>query len=84
MRVGRSCQRFMLAAAARGLKHAFANQPVEVAALRPALAALIGEPGKRPDLVLRLGYGPALPYSPRRPAQSVLMPEHYRAEAGMI
>lgn len=82
MKVGRSCQRFMLAATARGLKHAFINQPVEVAALRPALAALVGEPGKRPDLVLRLGYGPALPYSPRRPVSSVLIPEQYRAGAG--
>ncbi|MEW6643115.1 MAG: Tat pathway signal protein [Pseudomonadota bacterium] len=80
MKVGRSCQRFMLAATARGLKHAFVNQPVEVAALRPTLAALIGETGKRPDLMLRVGYGPTLPYSPRRPVPSALMPE--RPQAG--
>jgi nitroreductase len=73
MKVGRACQRFTLAATARGLKHAFVNQPVEVAALRPALAALIGEPGRRPDLVLRLGYGPTLPYAPRRPLDAVMM-----------
>ncbi len=70
--VGRACQRFALAATARGLKHAFVNQPVEVAALRPELAALAGEPGRRPDLVMRLGYGPALPYSPRRPVAEVI------------
>ncbi|MDP3339612.1 nitroreductase family protein [Frigidibacter sp.] len=64
--VGRACQRFALTATALGLKHAFLNQPVEVPALRPDLAALIGEPGMRPDLVMRFGYGRALPWSPRR------------------
>ena len=64
--VGRACQRFALTATALGLKHAFLNQPVEVAALRPDLAALIGAPGLRPDLVMRFGYGPTLPWSPRR------------------
>lgn len=71
-KVGRACQRLCLTATARGLKLAFVNQPVEVAALRPALASLIGEPDKRPDLVLRIGYGPTLPYSPRRPLADVL------------
>ncbi|MCB1499265.1 MAG: Tat pathway signal protein [Bauldia sp.] len=70
--VGRSCQRFALAATARGLKHAFVNQPVEVESFRPELASVIGEPGKRPDLIMRLGYAPALPYSPRRPVEDVL------------
>ena len=67
--VGRACQRFALTATALGLKHAFLNQPVEVAALRPELASLIGEPGMRPDLVMRFGYGPTLPWSPRRGGQ---------------
>ena len=69
IKIGRACQRFMLAATARGLKIACVNQPVEVPALRPELAALVGEPDRRPDLVLRLGYAPALPYSPRRPVR---------------
>lgn len=72
MRVGRACQRFALAATSLGLKHAFVNQPVEVAAFRPELAALVGEPGKRPDLILRFGYGPTLPFSPRRPVEAVI------------
>ncbi|MEL1263964.1 Acg family FMN-binding oxidoreductase [Pseudoxanthomonas putridarboris] len=71
--VGRTCQRFALTATTLGLKHAFINQPVEVARLRPELAALVGAPGMRPDLVLRFGYGPTLPYSPRRPPASVLI-----------
>ena len=70
---GRACQRFALQATALGLKHAFINQPVEVAGLRPELAALVGLPGRRPDLVMRFGYGAALPFSARRPAESVII-----------
>lgn len=68
VRAGRACQRFALQATALGMKHAFINQPVEVAHLRPALAALVGANGRRPDLVMRFGYGPTLPFSARRPA----------------
>lgn len=70
--VGQACQRFALQATALGLKHAFINQPVEVPTLRPELASLIGLPGRRPDIVMRFGHGPTLPYSPRRPVASVL------------
>ncbi len=71
--VGRSCQRFALQATALGLSHAFINQPVEVARLRPELAALIGLPGRRPDIVMRFGYGPTMPWSPRRPVDAVIV-----------
>jgi len=70
--VGRACQRFLLTATRLGLKCAFINQPVEVARLRPELAALIGEPDKRPDIVVRFGYGPTMPYAPRRPVEDIL------------
>ena len=70
--VGRACQRFALQATALGLKCAFINQPVEVPALRPELAALVGLPGRRPDIVMRFGYGPPLPFSSRRPVETVL------------
>lgn len=69
---GRACQRFALQATALGLKHAFINQPVEVASLRPELAALVGMTGRRPDIVIRFGHGALLPYSQRRPVASVL------------
>jgi nitroreductase len=69
---GRACQRFALQATALGLKHAFINQPVEVTRLRSELAALIGLPGRRPDIVMRFGYGPNLPFSARRPVSAVL------------
>ncbi|WP_025294094.1 Acg family FMN-binding oxidoreductase [Sphingomonas sanxanigenens] len=71
--VGQACQRFALQATALGLKHAFINQPVEVAQLRPELAALIGLRGRRPDIVMRFGYGPTLPWSPRRPVDAVIV-----------
>jgi hypothetical protein len=69
---GRASQRFALQATALGLKHAFINQPVEVARFRPDLAALVGMPGRRPDLVMRFGYGTALPFSARKPVEAVL------------
>lgn len=72
IRVGRACQRFALTATMLGLKHAFVNQPVEVARLRPELASLVGEPGLRPDIVMRFGRGPQMPYSPRRPVTAVM------------
>ncbi len=72
VRAGRACQRFALQATALGLKLAFINQPVEVAGLRPELAALAGLPGRRPDLVMRFGYGPAMPFSARRTIAAVL------------
>lgn len=69
---GRACQRFALQATALGLKCAFVNQPVEVEALRADLAALVGLPGRRPDIVMRFGHGPETPYSARRPVAMVL------------
>ena len=69
---GRACQRFALTATSLGLKHAFINQPIEVAGLRPELAGLVGESGKRPDIVMRFGYGPVLPFSARRPVEAVI------------
>jgi len=73
VKVGRSCQRFALQATALGLKCAFVNQPVEVPALRAGLAALVGLPGRRPDIVMRFGRAAAMPYSARRPVDSVLI-----------
>ena len=70
---GHAFQRFALQATALGLKHAFINQPVEVARLRPELASLIGMAGRRPDLVMRFGYGPTLPYSARRPVDTIMI-----------
>jgi hypothetical protein len=68
---GRACQRFALQATALGLKCAFINQPVEVPALREQFASYLGIGARRPDLVMRFGYGPELPKSLRRPVGQV-------------
>jgi hypothetical protein len=73
MLAGRACQRFALQATALGMKVAFLNQPVEVPMLRPELAALVGYKGRRPDILMRFGYGEAMPYSARRQVEAVLV-----------
>jgi len=70
--VGRACQRFGLQATALGLKYSFVNQPVEVAALRRQFATSLGLGERRPDIVMRFGYGPDLPKSLRRPPELVM------------
>lgn len=69
---GRACQRFMLQASALGVRTAFINQPVEVAALRSKFAAELKLGQRRPDLVVRFGRGRTLPPSLRRPVDAVL------------
>jgi nitroreductase len=69
---GRACQRFALQATAFGLRYAFINQPVEVAKVRDQFAAYLGIDQRRPDLIVRLGHGPELPRSLRRPVDHVI------------
>lgn len=69
---GRACQRMMLQATLDGLKCAFLNQAVEVPDMRAELRALLGLGDRRPNLVLRVGRGPAMPKSLRRPVAEVL------------
>jgi len=71
--VGRCYERFALQATALGIRNAFLNQPIEVAALRAPFAASLGLTGQRPDLVVRFGRGPLLPRSLRRPVEAVLV-----------
>ena len=71
--VGRCYERFALQATALGIRNAFLNQPVEVAALRPQYASALGLTGLRPDLIVRFGRGPVMPASLRRPVEDVLV-----------
>lgn len=73
VQVGRSSQRFALQATALGIKQSFINQPVEVPALRAQLADFLGLSGRRPDLLMRFGYGTALPMSLRRAVSDVIV-----------
>lgn len=68
----RACQRFALQATALSLRHAFVDQLMEAASLRPGLAGLTGLLGRRLNIVMRFGYGPGLLLSARRPAAAVL------------
>lgn len=72
VRVGRSFQRFALQATVLGIRTAHLNQPVEVASVREPFARWLGEPGRRPDLVVRFGRGPVLPMSLRRAPEAII------------
>ncbi len=72
---GQALARVLLTATTYGLSASFLNQPLEVAALRPEVARLIGT--SHPQLILRLGYGPEVPTTPRRPARAVLSSSRY-------
>lgn len=72
IQAGRAYQRFALQAAKLGIKHAFINQPTEVAAARAPLAEVLSKPNRRIDLVVRFGYAPDLPFSLRRSPEEVL------------
>jgi nitroreductase len=69
---GRCVERLALEATALGLQTAFINQPVEVGVLRRQFATFLGIGARRPDLVLRIGRGPLMPRSLRRPVEQVL------------
>jgi nitroreductase len=71
--VGRCCQRFALQATALGLRYAFINQAVEAPEVRAQFADYLDLVGRRPDLLVRFGYGPELPRSLRRPLDQVLV-----------
>ncbi|NNK67421.1 MAG: Tat pathway signal protein [Rhodobacteraceae bacterium] len=73
IKVGRSFERFALQATALGIRSAHINQPIEDPAVRPEFADWLGQPGARPDLVIRFGRAPAMPMSLRRPVSEVLV-----------
>lgn len=70
---GRCYERLALQATALHLRTAFINQPVEVLALRQQFASSLGIGNRRPDLVVRIGRGPEMPRSLRRPLEQVLV-----------
>lgn len=69
---GRSYERLALQAAALDLRTALMNQPVEARDLRLQFAAYLGIGDRRPDLIVRIGRGPEMPRSLRRPLEEVL------------
>ena len=69
---GRALAQVLLRATAAGVSTSFLNQPIEVAALRPAVEEAVSVAA--PQILLRLGYGPEVRPSPRRPLDEVLLP----------
>jgi hypothetical protein len=72
LEVGRAYQRSALTATVLGMRTDFVNQPVEVATARARFAQWLGLGSQRPDLIVRFGPGPQMPYSPRRPVADVV------------
>jgi len=72
LHAGQALQRVLLTATVRGLATTPMSQPMEIPELRELLADPVH--GGVPQVVLRLGYGPASAASPRRPLADVLDP----------
>jgi hypothetical protein len=68
---GRSMQRALLRATARGLSASYFSQAIEVPGVRAKLREALGERGF-PQLLFRLGFGEPVRATPRRPVELVL------------
>jgi len=68
---GQAMQRMLLTAQLYGLSASFLNQPLELDNYRPQFAALTEHDGF-PQLIMRIGYGPAGPSTPRRRLEEVV------------
>lgn len=72
VRAGQALQRALLVATAHGLSASFVNQPLEYPGLRWLARSPITGHGHT-QMLIRLGYGPPVPSSPRRPIADVLI-----------
>ena len=72
VQTGRVLQRTLLALTQHGIAHAYLNQPCEVPAQRAVLSQLPALEGAHPQILLRLGYADAVPYSLRRAVEEVV------------
>ena len=70
--LGRTLQRFLLAATSLGVAHSYFNQPNEEAEVAEAMAKDLGLDGEHPTILLRIGYGKPQPYSKRRSVEDVM------------
>ena len=73
LRAGQSLERLLLTATVRGLATTPMTQPLEIPELRELLTPAGGTGS--PQVILRIGYGPASPSSTRRPLHEVLASE---------
>jgi hypothetical protein len=68
---GQALERMLLVAATAGMTASYLNQPIEVAPLRERLQTLL-RTDAIPQLLLRVGRGPQVSHSPRRPMTDVM------------
>ncbi len=73
--LGRTLQRFLLAATAADIAHAYANQPNENPELAERMAQALGINGEYPTILIRLGYAKASAYSLRRSIEGLIVDE---------
>jgi nitroreductase len=72
LRAGQALERVLLVATAHGLRASLLHQALEWPDLREQFVPPAEDRRARPQMVIRLGYGPEGPASPRRPAGQVL------------
>jgi nitroreductase len=65
---GQALERLWLAATGAGIAVSLLNQALEREALRARVQEILGEP-RYPQVILRVGYGPPVPPTPRRPRE---------------
>lgn len=75
LRAGQAMERVLLEATAHGVANSLLNQAIEHNELRWLVRDPLGAWG-RPQAVIRFGYGPPVPPTPRRPLADVLIREH--------
>lgn len=72
LRAGQALERVLLEATTSGISTSLLNQAIEHEELRRQLNDPL-EPWQRPQAVIRFGYGPSVPPTPRRPIADVLI-----------
>lgn len=70
--LGQLLQRFCLTTTGLGIASAYCNQPCEVVLLTCELQKTLPIGGEYPTLILRIGYGDPMPYSPRKRLEEVV------------
>ncbi len=73
LRAGQAMERLLLEATAHGVATSLLNQAIEHSRLRWLVRDPLGA-WSRPQAVIRFGYGPPVPATPRRPLADVVLP----------
>ena len=71
---GQAMQRMLLLAQSHGISASFLNQALELDEFRLRFVEMITRGAGYPQLVMRFGYGPEAPATPRRRLEDVLLP----------